>query len=57
MLFHDLYELIEQIRGIVRTRPGLRMILHRIDREASVSEALDCVVIQIDVCDFAIRGK
>ena len=54
MLLHRLDELVEQVRGIVRSGPSFGVILDRIDRQARVPETFDSVVIQIDMRDLAI---
>ena len=38
--------------GIVRAGCGLRVILHRDDRECLMTHAFDAIVVEIDVRDF-----
>ena len=47
VLLHGVYEPIEKIGGIVRTRRGLRMILHGEQREFFVDQAFQGPIVQI----------
>jgi hypothetical protein len=46
---HHLYEVVEQIVGVVRTGSSLGMVLDAEDRVPPVTEAFECVVVQVDV--------
>src|ERR1700737_4867679 len=55
MLFrlpHQLREVVEQIVRIVRSGCGFRMVLHAEYRLAAMAEALQRLIVQIDVSDL-----
>src|ERR1700748_1455691 len=53
-IFHHLHETVEQVRRVMRAGAGLRVVLHRIDRQVAMAQALARVVFQFDVLYFAV---
>src|SRR5438067_1019051 len=51
---HELREVLEEVVRIVRAGSGFRMVLHAEDRMVAVAEALQRLIVQIDVGDLDI---
>src|SRR5258708_29417896 len=58
-LLHHLRELLKQVMGIVRSWRCFGVILHAEQRQISVPQAFQCLVVQVDVCqlDFALGQR
>src|SRR6516225_8263251 len=54
VLLNEFRELVEKVRGVMRTGCSLGMILHAEDRQFLVPHPLDCAVVQVDVCYFNV---
>ena len=56
-LFHQFDETMEMVRGVVRPRRGLRVILNGEDGKLFMTKALDAIIVEVDVGDFDIRRQ
>src|SRR5688572_12135157 len=45
-------EVVEQVAGVVRTRRGLRMVLHRVRGPVEAPDALERPVVEVEVCEL-----
>ena len=48
---HEVDEAVEEVGGVVRAGRGLRVVLHRERRQVERLQALDDVVVEVDVAD------
>src|SRR4051794_17419141 len=47
-------ELVEQVKGVVRSRPGLRVVLHAAGGDVEQADALDRAVVEVHVRELGL---